>query len=39
MHPSIEPEDGPRLTFHGWALIAAFIVVVLIIARATPSLS
>lgn len=32
MLPSIEPEPGPRLTFHMWALIAAFVVIVLILA-------
>jgi hypothetical protein len=39
MLPSIEPDPGPRLTFHLWAMIAAFIVIVLVIAGTWPGLS
>jgi hypothetical protein len=37
--PSIEPDPGPRLTFDLWALIAALVVIVLVIAGTWPGVS
>jgi hypothetical protein len=37
--PSIEPDPGPRLTLELWAVIAAFVVVILIIASTWPGLA
>ena len=38
MLPTIEPDPGPRLTLDMWGAIAAFIVVVLVIAGTWPGL-